>query len=85
MGTCSSGGFRADGTFVTWPAHDAARLPEAFRRAVLRLFVRLELFEEDEAQSMLPWPHSGFQVHDAVWVDEDNRAFAKRLALGLRR
>ena len=48
----TDGGFRADGTFVSWPAHDTARLAEAFRRAVLRLFVRLELFEEEEAESM---------------------------------
>ena len=40
----TDGGFRPDGTFVSWPAHDTARLTEAFRRAVLRLFVRLELF-----------------------------------------
>ena len=36
----TDGGFRADGTFVPWPAHDTAQLTEAFRRAVLRLFVR---------------------------------------------
>ena len=36
----TDGGFRPDGTFVAWPAHDTARLTEAFRRAVLRLFVR---------------------------------------------
>ena len=29
----TDGGFRPDGTFVTWPAHDTARLTEAFRRA----------------------------------------------------
>lgn len=34
---------------VSWPAHDTARLTEAFRRAALRLFVRLELFDEDQA------------------------------------
>jgi hypothetical protein len=37
------GGFRPDGTFVRWPgwpAYDSAALSEAFRRAVLRLFVR---------------------------------------------
>jgi hypothetical protein len=61
----TDGGFRADGRFVTWPAHDTERLTEAFRRAVLRLFVRLELFNEDQAQGMLQWPHSGFHVHDA--------------------
>jgi hypothetical protein len=76
----TDGGFRPDGTFVPWPAHDAAQLTEAFRRAVLRLFVRLELFDPDEAAGMLQWPHSGFHVHDAVWVDQDDHAFARRLA-----
>ncbi len=76
----TDGGFRPDGTFVGSPAHDTARLTEAFRRAVLRLFVRLDLFDEDQAAGMLTWPHSGFHVHTAVWVPEDDRAFATRLA-----
>ena len=63
----TDGGFRPHGTFVSWPAHDTARLTEAFRRAVLRLFVRLELFAEEQAAGMLTWPHSGFHVHTAVW------------------
>jgi len=65
----TDGGFRPDGTFVSWPAHDTARLTEAFRRAVLRRFVRLELFDEEQAAGMLTWPHSGFHVHTAVWED----------------
>ena len=64
--------------------HDTARLTEAFRRAVLRLFVRRALFDADQAAGMLTWPvtwpHSGFHVHTAVWVPEDDRAFATRLA-----
>ena len=76
----TDGGFRPDGTFVTWPAHETARLTEAFRRAVLRLFVRLALFDEEQAVGMLTWPHSGFHVHTAVRVSEDDRAFATRLA-----
>jgi hypothetical protein len=76
----TDGGFRPDGTFVSWPVHDTARLPEACRRAVLRLVVRLELFDEDQAAGLLTWPHSGFHVHTAVWVSEDDRAFATRLA-----
>ena len=63
----TDGGFRPDGTFVTWPAQDAARLTEAFRRAVLRRFVRLALFDEDQAAGMMTWPHSGFHGHTAVW------------------
>ncbi len=50
------------------------------RRAVLRLFVRLELFDADQAAGMLTSPHSGFHVHTAVWVSEDDRAFATWLA-----
>ncbi|MFN8876071.1 MAG: transposase [Gemmatimonadota bacterium] len=74
------GGFRPDGTFVSWLAADTARVTEAFRRAGLRLFVRLALFDEDQAAGMLTWPHSGFHGHTAVWVPEDDRAFATRLA-----
>ncbi len=76
----TDGGFRHDGTFVAWPTHDTARLTEAFRRAVLRLFVRLALLDERQAAGMLTWPHSGFHVHTAVRVAEDDRAFARRLA-----
>jgi hypothetical protein len=76
----TDGGFRPDGTFVSWPVHDPARLTEAFRRAVLRLFVRLELFDVDLAAGMLTWSHSGFHVHTAVWVPADDRAFATRLS-----
>ena len=55
-------------------------LTRAFRRAVLRLFVRRGLFEADDAQGMLAWPHSGFHVHDGVWVPDGDMDFAKRLA-----
>ena len=58
-------------------ADESGQLTEAFRRAVLRLVVRLERFDEDQVAGMRPWPHSGFPVHDAVWVPEDDRAFAE--------
>lgn len=76
----TDGGFRPDGTFVRWPLRDATVLTEAFRRAVLRLFVRRELMEQETALGMLAWPHAGFHVHDGVWVPADDRAFAVRLA-----
>ncbi len=34
----------------------------------------------ETAQGMLAWPHSGFHVHDGVWVAADDRALAVRLA-----
>jgi hypothetical protein len=76
----TDGGFRPDGSFVHLPLHDVATLTEAFRRAVLRLFVKRELMDIDTAQSMLAWPHAGFHVHDAVWASADDKAFTVRLA-----
>ena len=74
----SEGGFRPDGTFVPWPAHDTIALTEAFRRAVFRAFVRCGVSERENADAMLAWPHSGFHVHDAVWVPDGDTAFARR-------
>ena len=76
----TDGGFRPDGTFVRLPAHSTEVLTEAFRRGVLKLFVERELFEPDAAQGMLEWMHSGFSVHDGVWLDEDDAAAHERLA-----
>ena len=47
---------------------------------MLRLLVRLALSDEEQAAGMLTWPHSGFHLHTAVWLPEDDRAFATRLA-----
>jgi len=47
---------------------------------MLKLFVRHGLFEEDEARSMLEWPHSGFHVPDSVLVPDGDTDFALRLA-----
>ncbi len=42
--------------------------------------VRRELMDVETAHSMLAWPHSGFHVHDGVWVAAADREFAVRLA-----
>ncbi len=76
----TDGGFRPDGTFVRLPLHDVATLTEAFRRAVLKLFVKRELMDIETTQGMLNWPHSGFHAHDGVWVAADDTEFAVRLA-----
>jgi hypothetical protein len=47
---------------------------------VLRLFVRRSFFDEDQAEGMLQWPHSGFHVHAGVGVSEDDRPVARRFA-----
>ena len=76
----TDGGFRPDGTFVHLPLHDVATLTEAFRRAVLKMFVGRELMDIETAQSMLGWPHSGFHTHDGVWAPADDKDFTVRLA-----
>ena len=76
----TDGGFRPDGTFVPMPVHAIEVLAEAFRRAVLALFVERELFEPEVAEGMLGWLHSGFSVNDAVWLDQDDRPAHERLA-----
>jgi len=48
--------------------------------AVLEDPTREELIGHLPDDRALTWPHSGFHVHTAVWVPEDDRAFATRLA-----
>ena len=59
----TDGAFRRDGSFVTQWSHDAVVLAEAWRRAVLAMFVREGWLEEEAAASMLGWPHSGFSAY----------------------
>jgi hypothetical protein len=68
----TDGAFRPDSTYLHLGYHVIEVLPEAFRRAVLREFVRLELLTEDDADSMLQWPHSGFHVHHSVRLEADD-------------
>jgi hypothetical protein len=76
----TDGGFRRDGTFVPAPAHHSAVLEEAWRRAVLRWFVAQQWLEEDAAQAMLGWPHSGFGAHVGPRLAADDRAGVLRVA-----
>ncbi len=62
------------------PLHDVATLTEAFRRAVLKMFVKREFMDIETAQSMLAWPHSGFHTHDGVWAAAEDNEFTIRLA-----
>ena len=68
----TDGVFRPDGTFIHLGFHQIEVLTEAFRRALLRAFVREELLTEHDARSMLEWPHSGFHVHNAVLLEADD-------------
>ena len=56
------GGFTPDGRFLFLPIHDTQKLTEAFRRALLKLFLSRGLISEDFATTLLCWKHSGFSV-----------------------
>jgi hypothetical protein len=70
----TAGGFRRDGTFVSFPAHDTARLTEAFRRVTLRLCVPLVVFDAAQAAEKITCPHCGVHGHAAARVPDDDRA-----------
>jgi hypothetical protein len=76
----TDGALRPDGTFLHLGYHEIEVLTEAFRRAVLRAFVRRELLSEDDARSMLSWPHSGFHVNHSVRLEADDACGLLQLA-----
>ena len=76
----TDGAYRRDGTFVPAPGHDAAVLEEVWRRAVLQGFVERGWLDEDAAQAMLAWPHSGFGAHVGPRLAVDDRAGLLRVA-----
>jgi hypothetical protein len=76
----TDGAYRRDGRFVAAPVHDAAVLEEAWRRAVLQWFVEQGWLDEDAAQAMLAWPHSGFGAHVGPRIAAADRAGLLRVA-----
>ncbi len=76
----TDGAFTRDARFHPAPAHDPALLQEAFRRAVLAWFVREGWLEDEAAEAMLAWPHSGFGAHVGPLIAGDDRASLTRVA-----
>ena len=76
----TDGAFRDDGTFIASPPHDAVVLEAAWQRAVLAWFVDHGWLEQDAAQAMLAWPHSGFGAHIGPPITGDDRDGLLRVA-----
>jgi hypothetical protein len=81
----TDGAFRPDGTFLHLGYHEIEVLTEAFRRGVLREFARLDLLADDQARSMLEWPHSDFHVNHSVRLEADDACGILHLARYLAR
>ena len=76
----TDGAFRDDGSFIASPTHDAAVLESVWQRAVLAWFVDQGWLDEDAAQAMLAWPHSGFGTHLGPAIPGDDREGLLRVA-----
>src|SRR3970040_626619 len=69
-GRLTDGALRRDGTVVPLPPPDPAVREEAWRRAVRAAFVRPGGREEDAADGMRAWPHSGFGAYLGPRIEE---------------
>jgi hypothetical protein len=68
------GDFTPDGQFLFLPIHDTWKLTEAFRHAMMKLFLSKGLITEEFASTLLCWKNSGFSVDYANW----NRSAPRR-------
>lgn len=66
------GGLDENNNFIPVAIKDTANLTEAFRRAVVQLFVKNELLNKEFAQQFLNWKHSGFSVDNSVFLSAND-------------
>jgi hypothetical protein len=71
--------FDRQGEFTPLAVPLAGVAEELFRRRVIRLLVRRGKLEDDAAEGLLSWRHSGFSVHHAIRVDPDDTEGLERL------
>ena len=76
----TDGAFRRDGSFLPIPPHDPSVLESVWQRAVLAWFVVAGWLEQDAAEVMLAWPHSGFGVHVGPAIPGEDREGLLRVA-----
>ena len=62
------GGFDAEGTFFYTPFSGLQSMIEVFRRRVIKLLVARKLVNEEFAQNLLSWRHSGFSIDNSVRI-----------------
>ena len=62
------GGFGDEGTFFHIPFSGLQSMIEVFRGCVVRLLADRELLNDDFAQNLLSWRHSGFSIDNSVRI-----------------
>jgi transposase len=66
------GGFDDEGTFFYIPFTGLDSMAEVFRRRVIKLLVERELLNENFAQNLLSWRHSGFSIDNSVRILDES-------------
>ena len=63
------GGFDEEGTFFYLPFSGLHSMSEVFRRRVIKLLVNRNLLDDEFAENLLSWLHSGFsKMNDSLWL-----------------
>jgi len=65
--------------FTPLPVPPAGLAEELFRRRVIRMLVRRGRVEEEAAEGLLAWRHSGFSEHHAIRVQPHDKEGVERL------
>ncbi len=76
----TEGGFRSDGTFVRLPSLGRDRLLTAWQSKVFDLLRAAGKIDQNAADAMRSWPHSGFCVDDSVRLTAGDRFGLEQLA-----
>jgi len=79
------GGFDKHGNFVHIPFSNLPQMTECFRRAVIKLFLERKLINQDMADNLLTWRHSGFSIDASILLPGGSRKERESLSQYLAR
>jgi diadenosine tetraphosphate (Ap4A) HIT family hydrolase/ribosomal protein S27E len=76
----SRGGWSRDGEWMPVPYVDEHSAELLFRHKVMRLLQDKGLLSEERTELLLSWRHTGFSVHNRVYVEPEDQPAVERLA-----
>jgi len=76
----SRGGWTLDGEWIPVAFVDEHSAELLFRHKVIRLLQGVGLLSEERTELLLSWRHTGFSVHNRVWVEPEDQPAVERLA-----
>jgi len=76
----SRGGWTRDGKWTPVPYVDEHSAELLFRHKVMRLLQDEGLLSEERSEPLLSWRHTGFSVHNRVYVESEDQPAVERLA-----